>query len=178
MKHKYILVPDVECLTENTIVYYVWVGISAKDLRLLRQLERYAAMNNMWFELWGDHVVQRLAYYNSKVFHFDGYFMNRFRVVSENISVVAPIFIGANRDIFESNLNDSQGRFKFICGLFHVPERIENFIGKRTLALCQKRKYLSTDIKQNLSDTAVKIGLIISLIALGAWLENIEPYWY
>lgn len=178
MKHKYILVPDVDCMNVQSIVYVVWVGDDSQSRSLYQQLDDYAARHGWWLERWAEHVDQRLAYYNSVVFHFDGYFLNRFRRVDGDIAEIISIVTGSDRDIFENHVSEPEGVHRFLCALYDVPKKCRNFSVNATLALCQKRKYLSQTKNPDSLAALFRYILIFALFALGAWLEHIEPYWY
>lgn len=114
----YVMVPEVANLTPQSVIYFVKVGSAMRELKRCATLQRICDEKEWWFEMRSEHVDQRLYYYNSTVFHHDGYFMLRFKVKTISLADALKLAADKNRDILEKSYCESSTYFRMIAMLY------------------------------------------------------------
>lgn len=176
MKRKFILVPDAGQMTEKSVVAVVWVGSSRREGKMYRELKAIADANGWWFELWAEHVDQRLWYENARVFHTDGYFVINFKKACFGLQD-ALNFV-KSKELIPNITNRPVTKSRMILlSLFHpqcvsIQNRIHAISHLHTLS----RKYLSDSERTDRYNAAVAFGLISILFFLGMVLESVERW--
>lgn len=68
MKRRYYLHRENAPLQSDSVIYSVWIGESARELKLLAQLKEWAFAKGATLMLWSEDVVYYIDYESNRVF--------------------------------------------------------------------------------------------------------------
>ena len=174
MTHKFIFVRDIEHFSPESIVFYVWIGESTKEVRNQRVINSYAAVSGAWFEKVSSSVMERLIQVSgSFVSTLDNVDVS-FRSAYVSSSEFVRILTGEGLESYETNLVESNAKhlMRFVLSSnYHLMCKAKGRI-KPLLAL--SRKNLSPEFRDGLGRAVIGFGLILAFGLISAILDAIE----
>lgn len=174
MKQQFIFVRNVEHVSEETVVYHVWVGTSQREQKALEKIKAYAAANGCWCELWAEHVDFRLCYYEERVFWSTPIGVRRFKSAHLQATKLAAIIERDYLDIFEGSLNFPRIFFEVMWKCYPGSSCLPKKNFSSPSCLPESRKYLSGKEEIGACQAVRAFVIVSALFFLGMVLEAVE----
>lgn len=174
MTHKYIYFRNVEKPTPESVIYFVMIGESPKELRNLRVINSYAAVSGAWFEKVSSSVSCRLVQICSRFTSTLDSVVLPLRTAHVTSSELVRLLMCNGMDSFENNLHVTRAeinlRSKLSTDFYLMRQgsKMKNFV------LSLARKNLSPEYRDGLGNALIGFGLILAFGLISAILEVIE----
>lgn len=174
MTHKYVYFRNVENPTPKSVIYYVMIGESQRELRNLRVINSYAAVTGAWFEKVSFSVSERLVQICGRFTSTLDSVVFPLRSTRISSSDMVRLLMSNDMDSFENNLHVTRAEINLRSKLSTDFYLIRQGSKLKNLVLSLSRKNLSPEYRDGLGSALIGFGLILVFGFISALLEAIE----
>lgn len=174
MTHKYIYFRNVENPTIESVIYYVMIGESSKELRNLRVINTYAAINGAWFEKVSFSVSERLVQICGRFISTLDSVVFPLRSTRISSSDMVRLLMSNDMDSFENNLHVTRAEINLRSKLSTDFYLMRQGSKMKRFVLSLARKNLSPEYTDGLGHALIGFGLILVFGFISALLDAIE----